>query len=86
MLTYAQNSVHICTICAPSQVWDEKPLTRALQDVVEDLSDELCGLVAAFEELWYVEEQHLLALALGGTYVKHPSVLQCPGHRQHAQV
>eukprot|EP00878_Enallax_costatus_P018701 GHUV01019700.1.p1 GENE.GHUV01019700.1~~GHUV01019700.1.p1 ORF type:complete len:234 (+),score=66.51 GHUV01019700.1:1040-1741(+) len=60
------------------QVWDTKLLQQALQEVMEDLSDELCGLIAEFDELWYVEEQDLLALGLGGSYVKHASALHCP--------
>ena len=66
-----------CT-CALLQAWNAKLLQHALQEVMEDLSDELCGLIAEFDELWYVEEEDLLALALGGSYVKHASGLQCP--------
>jgi hypothetical protein len=54
-------------------------LQQALQELAADLTDELCGLVAHFEELWFVEEQDLLALGLCGRYAKHASPLRCPG-------
>jgi hypothetical protein len=60
-------------------VWGTHYLQQALEEVAADLSDELCGLVAQFEELWFVEELDLLALALRGRYVKHAGPLRCPG-------
>lgn len=59
------------------QIWTAKLLQQALQDTMQDLSDELCGLLAGFDELWYVEEHDLLALGLGGSHVKHASALHC---------
>eukprot|EP00879_Flechtneria_rotunda_P021896 GHRR01023091.1.p1 GENE.GHRR01023091.1~~GHRR01023091.1.p1 ORF type:complete len:367 (+),score=82.02 GHRR01023091.1:3052-4152(+) len=61
-----------------SQVWNLQALASALGEAVSNVSDELCGLVAAFDEAWYVEESDILALALGGTFVKHPGKLKCP--------
>ncbi len=41
-------------------------------------SEDLCGLRATFDELWFVEEQELLALALQGRYVRQLAAsLQC---------
>jgi hypothetical protein len=68
-----------CLLLAAAQVWGTHHLQQALQEAAADLSDELCGLVALFEELWFVEEQDLLALGLGGRYVKHAGPLRCPG-------
>jgi hypothetical protein len=64
-------------------VWHTQALQQALAEVAADVTDELCGLVAVFEELWFVEEQDLLALGLGGRYLKHAGQLRCPG-AQHA--
>lgn len=47
-------------------------------DAVDRLSRELCGLRATFGEVWFVEEQDLLALALNGRYVRHVAPLACP--------
>ncbi|WIA31868.1 hypothetical protein OEZ86_002733 [Tetradesmus obliquus] len=57
------------------QVWHSQALQQALAEVAADLTDELCGLVAVFEEVWFVEEQDLLALGLGGRYAKHAGQL-----------
>ena len=38
-------------------------------------------LPAARSEVWFVEEQDLLALALEGRYVKHVAPLTCPRSR-----
>ncbi len=45
---------------------------------VDALSGMLCGLRAQFGEVWFIEEQDLLALALDGRYVKHLAPLRCP--------
>ncbi|PNH05211.1 hypothetical protein TSOC_008567 [Tetrabaena socialis] len=45
---------------------------------VELLSATLCGLRAQFGEVWFIEEQDLLALALNGRYVRHLAPLRCP--------
>jgi hypothetical protein len=81
-----QPGTQICTethsfyICAAVvQVWHEQQLQQALLEVAGDLTDELCGLVADFEEVWFVEELDLLALGLRGRYVKHAAQLRCPG-------
>ncbi|KAI8476976.1 MAG: hypothetical protein J3K34DRAFT_516229 [Monoraphidium minutum] len=54
-------------------------LAAEVQRAAEDLTYELCGLTAVFDELWFVEEHDLLALALGGRYSKRQSVLRCRG-------
>jgi hypothetical protein len=67
---------------AVRQDWDLPVLQQALQDVSIDLSDELCGLKARFDEAWLVEEQDLLALGLRGRFAKHlAGYFACP--RRH---
>lgn len=51
---------------------------------VDALSGMLCGLRAQFGEVWFIEEQDLLALALDGRYVKHLAPLRCPAARAGA--
>lgn len=51
-----------------TQAWQLPVLQRALAAAVGDVSDELCGLAAAFEQVWFVQEAELLALALAGRY------------------
>jgi hypothetical protein len=52
-------------------------LSDELLEVAADVTQELCGLTAVFDQLWFVEEQDLLALALRGRYIKHPYSLKC---------
>lgn len=52
-------------------------LSDEFAEVAQALTDELCGLEVTFDELWFVEEQDLLALALKGRYKKHQSLLKC---------
>ena len=56
-----------------------KELARELTRAARALTAELCGLEAAFDELWFVEEADLLALALGGRFRKRASLLRCRG-------
>ena len=49
----------------------------ALQAALSRISAALCGLRASLPNLWYVEEQDLLALALNGRYRRHVLPLQC---------
>ena len=42
------------------------------------LTAELCGLETTLRELWYIQERHLLALALDGDFEKHRAPLECP--------
>ncbi|KAL6765696.1 hypothetical protein V8C86DRAFT_2457060 [Haematococcus lacustris] len=57
----------------------DQPLDAGLvRRAVEAVSDRLCGLTTSFSEVWFVEEQDLLALALQGRYIKHPARLRCP--------
>lgn len=52
---------------------------QALWAAAEAITHELCGLEAAIEALWFVEEQDLLALALGGRIRRRTAPLrQCP--------
>jgi len=50
----------------------------AVASAVESMSSALCGLTTTFNEVWFIEERDLLALALNGRYVKHPAPLTCP--------
>ncbi len=50
----------------------------AVVAAVEALSGALCGLQALFSEVWFIEEQDLLALALNGRYLRHVAPLMCP--------
>ncbi|KXZ47400.1 hypothetical protein GPECTOR_35g838 [Gonium pectorale] len=52
---------------------------------VEVLSATLCGLRAQFGEVWFIEEQDLLALALNGRYIKHVAPLSCPAEGAAAE-
>ncbi|KAK9845374.1 hypothetical protein WJX81_004792 [Elliptochloris bilobata] len=54
-----------------------EPAAAALRAAVDAMSAALCGLQATLSELWYVEEEDLLALALGGRFVQHPAPLLC---------
>ncbi|KAG2493462.1 hypothetical protein HYH03_008279 [Edaphochlamys debaryana] len=47
-------------------------------EAVDQISAMLCGLRAQFAEVWFIEEQDLLALALNGRYIRHPAELSCP--------
>jgi hypothetical protein len=62
------------------QEWDMVWLQSSLLDALGDVSDELCGLTTTFNELWYVQEKELMALALNGHYTKRTSHLKC--HRK----
>lgn len=63
---------------ARSQAWQLPALQRTLVAAVADVSDELCGLAAAFDQVWFVEEAELLALALAGRYsVRASTRLAC---------
>ncbi|KAG2445661.1 hypothetical protein HXX76_000270 [Chlamydomonas incerta] len=52
---------------------------------VDVLSATLCGLRAQFGEVWFIEEQDLLALALNGRYVRHLAPLTCPATGRRAE-
>ncbi|GAB4821342.1 hypothetical protein N2152v2_008388 [Parachlorella kessleri] len=54
----------------------------ALQRAVHEMTQELCGVEATMDTLWFVEEQDRLALALEGRFSKHPLPLQCEGGQQ----
>ncbi|GBG00104.1 hypothetical protein Rsub_12845 [Raphidocelis subcapitata] len=60
-------------------------LAGELARAAEALTSELCGLEAFFDEMWFVEERDLLALALGGSYVKRASLMRCRGAQQQGQ-
>ncbi len=47
---------------------------------MHSLTAELCGLETTLRELWYIQERHLLALALNGDFEKDRAPLQCPKH------
>lgn len=42
-----------------------------LMVAAEAMTDELCGLTVQTQQAWFVEENDLLALALGGSWVQH---------------
>ena len=46
---------------------------------MHSLTVELCGLETTLRELWYIQERHLLALALNGEFERDRAPLQCPG-------
>ena len=48
------------------------------------VTQELCGLETTLRELWYIQERHLLALALNGEFDKERAPLQC--HRSLPQL
>lgn len=52
----------------------------AVEAAVQDMTDRLCGLQTIFRDVWFVEEQDLLALALNGRYRKHLAPMTCPEH------
>lgn len=52
--------------------------TAAVVAAVQGMTDSLCGLQTMFREVWFVEEQDLLALALNGRYRKHLAPMTCP--------
>ncbi|EFJ51029.1 hypothetical protein VOLCADRAFT_88255 [Volvox carteri f. nagariensis] len=58
--------------------------SEAVVAAVDALSATLCGLRAQFGEVWFIEEQDLLALALNGRYVRHVAPLTCPSDDQTA--
>lgn len=53
----------------------------AVQAAVEAVSRAVCGLRVQLSELWYVQEMHVLALALRGQFTKHRAPLVCPAQR-----
>ena len=48
-----------------------------LTRMADALSQHLCGLRVSLPELWFIEEEDLLALALGGKFRKRAVPLQC---------
>lgn len=52
-------------------------LLKDLVDALDDASDDLCGVTTTFNELWYVQEHDLMALALNGHFTKHANHLKC---------
>lgn len=52
----------------------------AVVAAVQEMTDRLCGLQTIFRDVWFVEEQDLLALALNGRYRKHLAPMTCPDH------
>lgn len=56
----------------------------ALLAAVEALSIALCGLQAEFNEFWFVQEKHVLALGLGGEYESRRLPLSCHGNGRQA--
>ncbi|KAK3283008.1 hypothetical protein CYMTET_9277 [Cymbomonas tetramitiformis] len=50
---------------------------RELLNVARTLSEQLCGIEATLPMVWFVEETDLLALALGGQFLKHELPLRC---------
>jgi hypothetical protein len=57
-----------------------KAAPRRLEAAMHSLTAELCGLETTLRELWYIQERHLLALALNGDFEKDRAPLQCPKH------
>ncbi|GAX78176.1 hypothetical protein CEUSTIGMA_g5618.t1 [Chlamydomonas eustigma] len=68
----------IARLLKPPEEIGQSVEATAVELAVRELSNSLCGVTAAFEEVWFVEEQDLLALALEGHYIKHPAPLRCP--------
>ena len=54
-----------------------KAVARRLDAAMRSLTQELCGLETTLRELWYIQERHLLALALNGKFDKERAPLQC---------
>ncbi|KAL4422361.1 hypothetical protein ABPG75_008558 [Micractinium tetrahymenae] len=50
-----------------------------LQAAVDRMTQELCGLEAVMDRLWFAEEYHKLALALNGRVEKRDIPLKCDG-------
>eukprot|EP00884_Botryococcus_braunii_P018259 jgi/Botrbrau1/5116/Bobra.0128s0024.1 len=48
-----------------------------LQDVSQRMTDALCGLQATISHMWYVEEDDLLALAIGGQFRHQAIPFEC---------
>ncbi|KAG1672424.1 hypothetical protein FOA52_013210 [Chlamydomonas sp. UWO 241] len=69
----------VARLLQPPESLDEVVDVALVAQAVRDLSRQLCGLTAVFDEVWFVEEQDLLALALEGRYIKHAAPLSCPG-------
>ena len=44
---------------------------------MQSLTEELCGLETTLREVWYIQERHLLALALNGEFDKQRAPLLC---------
>ncbi|GMH39971.1 hypothetical protein BSKO_07875 [Bryopsis sp. KO-2023] len=62
----------------------KKPETQHLDPthiahMADTLTSELCGLEMAIDNAWLVHEKDLLALALGGEYVKYDVPFLCKG-------
>ena len=51
---------------------------QRLAAAMEGMTSDLCGLESILREVWYIQERHLLALALNGAYSKERAQLQCP--------
>lgn len=49
------------------------------------MTNELCGLETTLREVWYIQERHLLALALNGAYSKERAQLTCPAKVESAK-
>jgi hypothetical protein len=49
-----------------------------LKAAVDAMTAKLCGLETELTELWYIQEDDLLALALNGHYRKQRLPLRCP--------
>lgn len=51
---------------------------QQLTAAMAGMTNELCGLETTLREVWYIQERHLLALALNGAYSKDRAQLTCP--------
>jgi hypothetical protein len=52
---------------------------EALRAAAAAMTAELCGTRTLMQSLWFVEEEQVLALALGGRLVKRPVPMRCLG-------
>jgi len=69
---------------APATKWmshsEQQSLLQApsaLHDAAEAMTEELCGIEARIDSMWFVEEIHLLALALRGLHNDREIQMRC---------
>ena len=56
---------------------ESNEIITKLEGIVSTMSSELCGSKAIVDRAWYVQEQHLLALALDGSFKKNVVAFSC---------